>query len=257
MKQPSIFPKVAIDMFVVQAIWTAGFLGIMLLINVVKTIMAGFRGNEVEGFFNSVFVAGNIYMLVIGILAIYFLPHFVGNGVTRKDYFFGTVLSSIGLAITIPIITGLISILEKIVLNLINIPLKVQTLNEVDISGNIIGDIVQSIIISPHVDFQSNWGLAMAVLALNIFISYLLGWLISASFYRYGTVIGLASILTAIVFKMLKDTFLRMSLDLSAVGWFSSLEDLPIGIALLGIVVIILLSIWFIRMLTKRVAIKM
>src|SRR5690606_29352554 len=190
MKQTANFPKVATDMFMVQLIWTAGFLGIMLIVNIVKLIIAGNQGNLAEGFFNSLFVAGGIYMFVLGILSIYFLPHFVGNGVTRKDYFKGTVLASIGISIVIPIITMIITFLEKFILNIVGLSYKEQTINNVDLDGNIIGDIIQSAIISPYVDPQNNWILAIAVLSLNIFVNYLIGWLIGSSFYRFDVAVS-------------------------------------------------------------------
>ncbi|WP_077620702.1 hypothetical protein [Bacillus sinesaloumensis] len=257
MKQQPIFRKVATDMFVVQSIWTGGFLGVMLIINIVKSVIAGSQGNEIEGYFSSIFIAGSIYMLVIGLLSIYFLPHYVGNGVTRKDYFMGTVIASIGLSILIPIVTIIVSFLEKFILHFFNIAYKEQTINSVDVGDHIIGEIVQSIIISPHVDPQDNWLLAMGVLSLNIFVYYLLGWLISASFYRFDVIVGIGFILIGINIKMLKDTLLRISLDLPIPGWFSSLDFLPSAFALISILLIILLSIWLIRLMTKRVAIKM
>ncbi|MEK5444343.1 MULTISPECIES: hypothetical protein [unclassified Fredinandcohnia] len=257
MKPTAVFPRVAKDIFFVQLMWTGGFLGIMLIVNIVKLIFAGIKGNEAEGFFSSIFVAGNIYMLIIGILAIYFLPHFVGNGVTRKDYFIGTVLASIGLSIIIPIITLLVSVLERLILNILDITLKGQTINEVDVDGAVIGDIVQSIIISPYVDPQSNLFLAISVLSLNLLVIYLIGWLISSSFYRFDTVVGIGFILIGLNLKMLKDTFLRISLDLPIPGWYTKLDILPISFSLIGILLIILISIWFIRLLTKKVAIKM
>ncbi|MBY0098315.1 hypothetical protein [Mesobacillus maritimus] len=257
MKQTRIFPKVALDMFVIQLVWTGGFLGIMFLINIVKLIIAGVQGNEVEGYFNTIFITGNIYMLIIGLLSIHFLSHYVGNGVTRKDYFIGSFLASIGIAIILPIFTIIISSLEKFVLNLASISTKVQSINEVDIDDNIIGDIVQSIIISPYVDPQDNWIMAISVLALNLYIYYLIGWLISSSFYRFDVMAGIGFILIALNFKMLKDTLLRISLELPVPGWFSWLDFLPSGMALIGVLLIIVVTVWFIRLLTKRIAIKM
>ena len=134
---------------------------------------------------------------------------------------------------------------------------KIQTINELDLDGNIIGDTIQSIILSPYVDPNENWLLAMLVLTVNIFVIYLLGWFISASFYRFDWLIGLVSIVIAVVFKLLKDTFLRITLDLPVVGWFSTLDFLPMSIALVGIALIIVISIYLTRILTKRVVIKM
>lgn len=257
MNQQSISQKVAKEMFLVQLGWAGGFLGIILLINIIKSFISGFQGDDVEGFFSTIFIAGNIFMLVVGIITIHFLPHYVGMGVTRRDYFFGALVASIGLSIFIPIVAIVISALEQIIFNMINLPYKVQTINDVNIDDNILGDILQTIIISPHVAPQENWLLATLVLIINFFIYYLMGWLIGVSFYRLDVISGILFIFIAIVLKMLKDTFLRIALDLPAVGWFTSFEKfIPTGIAWLGIVFIILIATRIIRMLSSRAAVK-
>mgnify|MGYP001213374296 CR=1 FL=1 len=257
MNQPNYSMKVTTGMYVVQLMWTLAFLGVMLIINIAKNVYAGFQGNEVEGFFNSVFIAGNVYMLILGLIAINFLPYFVGNGITRKDYFIGSTIASLLLSISIAVITVVIFFIEKLIFNMLDFTYKIQTINELDLDGNIIGDTIQSIILSPYVDPNENWLLAMLVLTVNIFVIYLLGWFISASFYRFDWLIGLVSIVIAVVFKLLKDTFLRITLDLPVVGWFSTLDFLPMSIALVGIALIIVISIYLTRILTKRVVIKM
>jgi len=260
MKQTAIFPKVANDMFWVQLFWALGFLGVMLVINIIKIIIATFQGNEPNSYYDSIFIAANIFMLVIGILAIYFLPHYVGNGVTRKDYYKGTLLASVGLSITIPIITICISLLEQMILkNIDKVSFKAANIiNEVvlEIDSNIVGDIVQSIILTPYVDPQSNWFLAICVFSLNIFMYYLAGWLISTSFYRFGAGTGLGFIIIALIVLMLEDVLLRISLDLPIPSRFSTLGSLPLSITILSILFIIFISIWIIRLLTKRVTIK-
>lgn len=262
MKQ-RIFLKVAKDMFRVQMSWAFGFLGIMLAINIFKIIRATIQGTGVDNYYNSVFVAANIFMLVIGIIAVYFLPHYVENGVTRKDYFKGTFIASIGLSVIIPIITIGISSLQLFILkNIDKISFKEADFNSVVLEvnndvGDIIGDTVTSIILNPYIDPQSNWILAIDIFSLNIFMYYLIGWLISASFYRFDTLTGLGSILIAFIILTLEDTLLRISLDLPVASRFSTLEFLPLGVTVLGILFLILISIWIIRSLTKRVKVKM
>lgn len=257
MKQTTTYSKVATDMFWVQSIWTGGFLGILLLINIGKLIINGVNGTEADGFFNSIFIASNVYMLIIGMISIYFLPHFVGHGVTRKDYFIGSTIAAFALSIAIPLITFIISLLEKFILNIVDISYSVTQINDIDLDGNFIGDLVQSVILNPYVDPHHNFLLAIFVMSLNLFLIYLLGWFISAAFYRFDFTVGLGAILLALTFKLMKDSFLRMALDLPTYGWFANtLSDLPTSIAWISILVILLLSIWLIRLLTKRVTIK-
>lgn len=257
MKQTSMFPKVTKDMLMIQLSWAGGFLGIVLLISIIKSFISGIQGNDLEGYFSTIFIAGNIFMLVLGIIVIHFLPHYVGMGVTRKDYFLGAFLASLGITLFIPIVTIIITLLEQFLFHMMDFSYKVQTINEVNIKDNIIGDIVQSIIISPHIAPQDNWFLAAFVLSINILIYYLMGWLIGVSFYRLDVVAGLISIFSSIVLKMLKDTFLRIALDLPAVGWFTFLDKfLPTGIAWVGILLIVIVTIQLIRKMTSRAPIK-
>ncbi|QKY71490.1 hypothetical protein [Lentibacillus sp. CBA3610] len=260
MRQPAVFLKVARDVFWMQLSWAFGFLGIMLAINIFKIIRSIIQGSGVDNYYNAVFVAGNIFMFVLGILFMYFLPYYVENGVTRRDYFKGGLIASVGLSVIIPIIASGISAVEQFVItNVSNLTFNEPDINSVvlEIDSNIIGDIIQSAILTPYIDPASNWILAMAVFSINIFIYYLLGWFISASFYRFDTVTGLGFILIALITLMLQDTLLRISLGLPVLERFAVLESLPSGIIIPGMFLVILILIWVIRLLTKRIAIKM
>lgn len=260
MKQSSIFPKVVKDMFWVQLKWTFWFFGIMLAINIFNIVRSIIQGSNVDTYYNAVFVGANIFMFVIGIISIYFLSHYVEKGVTRKDYFKGSLLAAIGLSVVIPIISFCISIIIQFIINnIVNISFNSpHMINDVvqETDSHMIGDIVQSFILTPYIDPKSHFILAMAVFSLNIFMYYVIGWLISASFYRFETVIGLGFILIALIFLMIEDALLRISLDLPVLERFSTLQTIPQGLAVLSILAIILVSIWLIRLLTKRATIK-
>jgi hypothetical protein len=260
MKQISNYPKVARDMFFAQLNWTFGFFGVMLVIHIIKIVLAYIQGGDIDSFYNAMFVVTNIYMLVIGIISIYFLPYYVEHGVTRKDYFKGTLIAFGGLAITIPFITYMISFVERVILNaMTSISIREPDLNSVilEVDSDIVGDIVQAIILTPYVDPQSHWGLSIAIFSLNIFVYYLLGWLISTSFYRFSTVNGIVSIFISLVVLMLVDTLLRLSLDLPILNTLSGLNVLPLGVTLLVLLLLISLTLWSVRSVTKKVRIKM
>lgn len=267
MKQVSNFPKVTADMLRTQLHWTLGFLGVILTIQIIRII---FGESDVDGFYMSILIGANIFMFVIGIMASSYLPQYVQNGVTRKDYFNGALLASIGLAVLIPIITIALSLLERLTIgNIVNIPFGDPDINtaitDFESSGSAIGDIigsivshtVQAFILTPYVDPASNWFLAIGVFSLNIFMFYLLGWLISASFSRLGVGAGLAFIALAIMISMLGDTLQRVSLDLPALNTFPMVGGLPLGVTIPGLLLVILIPIWLIRLLTKRTPIKM
>ncbi|WP_100012482.1 hypothetical protein [Lentibacillus sediminis] len=265
MKSKSMFPKVVMDMFWIQMTWALGFLGIMLIVNIIKIGRTLLGNDSVDNYYVAVFIAANIFMLVIGIISTSFLPHYVENGVTRKDYFKGGLLAAVGLSVIIPIIAFFVAAIERlIVTNLTSITFGDTDLNSVfqeipDVGGigDIISTIVQSVIFTPYVDPGSNWVLGMAVFSLNIFLYYLLGWLISASFYRFDTPGGLGSIVIALVLLMLGDTLLRVAIDLPVLESLAAINSLPAGVAVLGLLFIVIVSIWMIRLLTKTVSIKM
>src|SRR5699024_347967 len=184
------YPKVAFDLYIVQMVWTAFFLGITFAIHIFQLIGAAFWGDgEVDYFYNSSFVASNIYMLVLGIIAITFLSYYVENGVTRKDYYKGTLLASIGLSITIPVLTIILSVLERILfISLLNITFRDANLNSVMAEldngniGDLIAGVIQQIILTPFIDPAHNWFFSLALFCLNIFTYYLFGWLFISAF---------------------------------------------------------------------------
>lgn len=260
LRKASIFPKVATDLFWVQLFWAFGFLGIMFAIHIVKIILAINSDNDIELYFVSTFVASNIFMLVVGIISSYgFLPHYVSNGVTRKDYFKGAALASVGLSIALPVISSIVSGIELLILKIFNMSTIFSTTfgERVDMEEDgIVGEIIQSIIIAPYVDPQGNWLLAIFIVTLNLLTFYLLGWLIGSAFYRYGVVIGIVFIAISIVLLLLENALLSIGLGLTVSDRFTT-YDFSLPISILGIVVMIIIVLWLIRQLTKRVAIKM
>lgn len=266
MKQKTIYPKVAIDMFLTQSKWTFRFLAIVFLIHVSHMIIALNSDRDLGTYFDSVFVATNIYMFIIGIIATYFLPHFVSLGVTRKDAYLGTVIGAAGLSIAIPIISFIVSSIAKwIVLSVTSLTFTPSNINSVvaemdmedHILGTIISNTIQTFIGAPYVDPSSNLLLALIIASLNFFVYYLIGWLIGSTFYRFGTIIGLVFIVIGIVILLAKNILLRIPLDLPLPEHLQFTEDISKLIATLLIVLLIGIVIGIIRMMTQRVSIKM
>lgn len=260
LKKANTYPKVATDLFWVQLFWAFGFLGIMFVIHLIKLVMAINSNNGIEIYFVSAFVTANIFMLVVGIISSYgFLPYYVSNGVTRKDYFKGAALASVGLSIALPVITSIVSVIELFILKMFNMStLFTTTFGErVNMEDDgIVTDIIQSIIIAPYVDPQSNWLLAIFIVILNLLTFYLLGWLIGSAFYRFGVIVGLVFIAISVVLVLLENALLSIGLGLTVPDRLSS-YDFALPISIIGVVVMIVIVLWVIRQITKRVAIKM
>lgn len=253
-----IYPKIATDMFRIQLNWALGYLGVLFVIHIIKTVASLINNEEVSHYFANVYVTSNIFMLVIGIISIYgFLQYYVENGVTRKDYFKGAALASIGLSVSIPVVTSLVSLLEISIFKIMNINFladKSMLGVETDDFGgpikDIIGNTVISIVLPPFASLTDHWLLAVFVLALNLFFFYLIGWFISASFYRLRAV-GLVSIIISFVIVFLYDFLLRTVLNLPAVAMFLDIQ-VPMVVAVIGIIIIIFITLWMIRQITKR-----
>ena len=266
MKAKKIFPKVAIDLYIVQLIWALGFLGILLLIQIAKPLLAMvplLKMNDkinIGNYFDTVFVSSNIFMLVIGIIVtLGFLPYYVNNGVTRKDYFKGVTIASVGLSISIPIVASVIYVLQNFIMKVTNLPfVENSTLANqvVDTGDGFIGELIQSIIMTPFVELESSWLLAITVFALNIFTYYVVGWLIGSGFYRFGVPVGLLCIVIAFIVVYTQDLLLSSALGLPVHDTFTSL-DFPLYLAVAGTLALVGILLWMIRQLTKRVAIKM
>jgi len=257
MSRLRIYPKVANDMFFTQGSWAMTFLGIMLIIQMVKMVTSLFNGSDLNSYYAATFIASNIFMLVIGIISpIGFIPHFVSHGVTRKDYFKGTVLGTIGLALAIPIISAVVSSILSLIEKLLNLSLSMVPFEGKDIAeeGNLIADIILSIIFTPYVDLGSNWLLALFVFALNIFTYYVAGWFIGSAFCRLG-ILGILSIPAAFILIFVEDLFISISLGLPVPSFAESLE-IPFIFSLAVIWASIAIVCWGIRQLTKRISVK-
>lgn len=256
MQKPVSIPKLAKEMFLSQMSWTIWFVGIILLVSIVRIFL---NSGDLDGFYSSGFISSNIYMLVIGIITISFLRYYVENGVTRKNYYYGNVIAAIGLSIILPIIIYLISLVEKFIFDTFtSIQLSEQTLEgiDVDVGGNIIGEIIETVILAPFVSPETNLLLSLALFSLHVFVFYLVGWLIGSSFTRLGVIGGLLSIGVGIALLMVKDSMIRLALDMPILQTTSILNNLPEYLIAPLLVVVILVTLIIIRLLTKRAPVE-
>ena len=126
----------------------------------------------------------------------------------------------------------------------------------VKIDNDLIGGLIESIILTPFVQLESNWLLAIVIFSLNIFTYYLVGWLIGSGFYRFGVPVGLFCIVIAFMVIYMQNLLLSIALDFPVDDAFISLSlSLPIAIA--GTLVLAGITLWMIREMTKRASIKL
>src|SRR5690625_4029972 len=228
----------------------------------IQTIQIFFMSN-VDSFYNASYISSNIYMFVIGIIAISFLTYYVEHGITRKNYFYGNVIASIGLSIILPVILYLISFVEGFIINrFTSLTLDKNTLDGVmtevvtDVDGNIIAEIVLSMIMTPFINPETNLFLSLALFSLNIFVFYIVGWLIGSTFKRLGVIGGILFIVIGVALIAVKDSMIRLVMDIPLFENFSILEVVPNSLALPIVFLVILLIFCLIRLLTKRATIN-
>ncbi|MCP3033073.1 hypothetical protein LF817_17245 [Halobacillus sp. A1] len=172
-----------------------------------------------------------IYMLVMGILSVFaFLTFFMRQGVTRKDYFTGTALSAFFVSITLMIVFSVLSFIH-------------QLFAEVE-PTSFIGD-------------DASWFALATAFTLNVFLYYIVGWLIGAGFYRYGWIGGCLYILIALLLVITIDNLWEFELDgLLKTLTNVSMEEFPTYLSVIGSLLLCGISLWMIRASTKRIEIK-
>ncbi|MCG3417532.1 hypothetical protein [Oceanobacillus jordanicus] len=256
MKKHNNYLKVMTDMFLIQLFWAFGIMGVMLIIGLVRLIFH-MQENGQDNLYNSFFVVATFFVFVIGVMATYYLPHYVGLGVTRKNYFKGATLALVGLTVILPfIIWGTSVITELIIENVTSFSFREPNMDVSTEDSNFIGDIVEFLIVTPFVEPESNWVLAIGIFSLKILVYYLAGWLISAAFYKFSVIAGLGAIAISIVLLTVENVLLRSILSLPIPNRFAFLE-VPEGIAIVALLLIPLGMFYLIRVLTKRVSIRM
>lgn len=263
MSRKSKYPRVAIDMFFAQGIWTLYFLGIIVAIQVVQHAFTLYWGGSNSGFFLSAQISSRIYMLVIGIIAaIYFPRFFVEHGVTRKDAFRGIALGSLGLAMALTLITFLIATLESLLISGLNLPLTLEQVaildadDLADIQNNILANLFMSILMPTTAETVGPLGIGLIIASLSKYVLYCAGFLIGTTFCRYNFIVGIGVIYISAFFVLAHGVL--WGFPISSFFFSSGLLtlSLPIIFSLLGSLLIIGLMLWAARHISRRTPIK-
>lgn len=261
MKQQSFFSKVAVDMFLVQFKWSLWFISFILLAHIIMIIVAVNGHFPLGDFLFFSHRSSKIYMLVIGIISAYaFLTFYVNQGIARKDYFIGSSLAAVGVSLAIAIIATVLTGLEYIILEMMNLPINIDlAMVGVESSDNSISIFLPKAIVSSSIlVHSSNWLLSMLMYTLNILTYYVIGWFIGSGYYRFGWVTGFGFIALAIIFITVGDLLWGTEIEEPLSNWlpFTSI-DFPLYGSFFGAVVLIVIILVFIRLITRRVTIKM
>ncbi|GAA0468187.1 hypothetical protein [Alkalibacillus silvisoli] len=223
------------DLYKEQLKWS---LWLIIGVTIIRYILLGFYhviGFEPEdlGHLLSMSIEPTkIFMLIIGLLSVYvFLTFFVQTGITRKEYYYGTAYSAIGLAITIPLIFLALFGIEG--LFVLATPLELGY---------------------SHISFS---GLVTELIAyiLAILFYFVIGWFITSGFYRYGWLKGLGFIFTSILIVMINGAFWGEDIEIFELS--INFGDIPFILSATLTIVLTLILMRVNRILTRDIKIKM
>lgn len=241
MKQ-SYVKKIALDTTVEQLKWSIWFVSIMVILHTVASILLRKADSNLNNLFNFSITSIPIYMFVISIIAgVYFMPFYIRQGITRKNYFLGSALGALMLSAILTIIFMVLSVISGQIFSIFGIHF---TEEHVLYSFNV------------HL-VNINWVVLIPIYFLNSLAYYTIGWMISASYYRFGAKIGFCSIL----FSILSTVLHGMLWDDWLVNWINDrghniASNQMFSISILWTLALIAIQLVIIRWLTKKVAIK-
>lgn len=235
MKGVKLYPKVAFDLFYEQFKWGIWFFSFLIAAHIIGMGIVTYNNANIDRFFVFSSQSVAIFMLVCGIIAAYgFLGYFVQQGITRKDLYIGTVLSTIALGLAVTLIPLAVNGIEYLVSSFVTMPIDADAKD------------------------AAGWLSAAGVFFLNAFTYYLIGWLIGLGYYRFGWLIGFVFVAIAIVALSLNGYLWGDGSLSSVIPWMPNFPADPSPlVTLAGSMALIAVLLFAARMLTKRIPIKM
>ncbi|WP_416148007.1 hypothetical protein ACM26V_17390 [Salipaludibacillus sp. HK11] len=230
--------KLGIDLFSLQMKWAMWFLPIIFILYLgVLWFLPDADVNEMS-FLSFAFEPAKIFMLVCGIISVFaFLSYYVRQGITRKDYFKGTGIAAVGMAIVMMIIIAIVAAILFFIGSYVNFLSDINT--------------------STFLNTQSDWFIPVIAFSLILTSYYVAGWLIGVGFYRYGGWGGMGFIAIALVFTTLTDVLWEAEASHPWASWLNlNMSQLAIPISFIGALIFISIGLWIIRATTKRIPIK-
>jgi len=234
-RMKSISSKVTGDLFMAQLKWSAWYIAVIVLLHVFVSFISA------RGIFALSYGSTPVFMLILGIIVGNFLPFYVEQGVTRKDYYLGAALAALSLSFTIALIFLILSGLESVIYSALNLGIIIEPFNlQVSVEGS------------------TNGVISLLTYTLNAFTYYLIGWLVYLGFYRFKWVTGLGFCGVAFVTILIHGLIWNDELLLVfGIGEYNTVLNLSIFAAIFSTLVIIAILLSVIRLVTRRVPIKL
>ncbi|WP_017185683.1 hypothetical protein [Alkalibacillus haloalkaliphilus] len=195
-------------------------------------LIEGFDSTELSGFISFTSNPARIFMLIAGLLSTYvFLTFLVQSGITRREYYYGTLMSAIGLSLTIPSIYLVLDAIEWVL----------YTFTPYNFGYTNLSD---SALLEEFVSY-----------CFIILFYFMVGWFITIGFYRYNWISGLLFILIAVISGMVIGAFWGDEIEIFGIS--INLGSLPILLSSLVTIIATIVLIVINRLLTRDIKIKM
>lgn len=239
MKSFKLYPKVAISTFYEQFKWSLWFFSILFVIHLGRLYLLNEETAPIVGFFVFSRYSVNIFMLVCGIMLVYaFMGQHVQQGISRKDWYKGTVMAALGLALFVTLVPLAINGMQYVLAQFISWPVEFGS----------------------AIAFTSvtGWLAATASFFFNALTYYLIGWLIGIGYYRFGWILGFGFIGLASIAFTINDFFWTDNGLSSTIPWVLQITGNPgFAVAVIGSMILIAVLFATMHLLTRRVPIKM
>lgn len=242
--------------------WTMNFFGILLVINIINMTFSFIKGHEIDHFYSSLIIAGNIYMFIAGIIGVTFLTYLVESGVSRANYFKAVLLGAVSLSIVIPIITLIIYKIQKITTSSFisyltaDHPAQLNdVVNDLGESDGLFDEMIVAIVTTPYINIDEELFLALSIFTVNLLFYYLVGWLIGTSF-QHSVLFGISMTFIAAIIFVLYDSLLRAMLKVPTFPKFHFLNAYSTSIHFIFIILLFAIVIFGVRQLSKGVTVR-
>lgn len=175
-------------------IFVLGIYGFIMLAIYIFAIIFGEPGMATP-ILNIFFSSAHVFALVMGIIvALFYLPHFIRYGITRKTFIVANSLASLSMFLTLYIVVGMLN-------------------GVFDMLGYQSGDLA--------LDIPGNSVIvAIGIYSLTNMIPYTAGWMIALLFKQGGKLVGIVGIVLAIaIFNLYAGTFSEVNVHLGVVSF--------------------------------------
>ncbi|GMA09386.1 hypothetical protein GCM10025886_25390 [Tetragenococcus halophilus subsp. flandriensis] len=234
-KNHSNIAKLAFDFYIMQMQWSLWYLGIATVIILIIPLFLSQTNDWQLNFVENIYSSSKIYLAIIALFSCFgMLGYMVKNGVTRKDYFYGTAIAAIGVSFSLMIITTIISA----ILYWVGYQPDLQT--------------------TSFLNTTSTWFVPILSLSIILLGYYIAGWVIAVGYYRFGGLKTVGFILLSLSYVSVIDWLWEGEI---IYPFFSktlsfSLNGIPIFYSFSITLILIGLALLLVRLMTKRIPIK-